>query len=232
MQLKNLFQEGGRHKHRCSSADWQKLDWRSCSIHLKGSVKQPWTCFKQTLIGSPTASLITTELARLDAHWLHNLHFSQTWAPFIKTFEATTTLRTFQISHQWRCSVREVRKGVCFLLLSPIPPSHYDGDQESKEDASTNASTSFPCHHVMPCLRCLWLWIIKVTRKHLWEQHCTASTLGFTMMHLLVLLNVPFTSVVDSNPFSAVHWRVVERQSGWFGAAEWLVLCTSVYLCE
>ena len=45
-----------------------------------------------------------------------------------------------------------------------------------------------------------------------------------------VLLNVPFSSVVDSNPFSAVHYRVVEHQSGWFGVLEWSRV-DGVYLC-
>ena len=41
----------------------------------------------------------------------------------------------------------------------------------------------------MPCLRCLWLWIIKVTRKHLWEhnhQHLHCTTRVYTRpIHLI-----------------------------------------------
>ena len=43
----------------------------------------------------------------------------------------------------------------------------------------------------------------------------------------VALLNVPFSSVFDSNPFSAVHYRVEENQSGWFCAP----VFTRVYLC-
>ena len=164
-------------------------------------------------------------------HWLHNLHFCQTWASFVSTFKeqleellGSVTQRRENVIHLIMMVTRKMKRIFQQMLPFPFPDS--------------SVSSWF----VMPCLRCLWLWIIKVTRKHLWEHHhqhlhCTprlhsshTSDLQWcicsgraTVLQTQVLeckcsgipleVNVPFSPVFDSNPFSTEYYGVAKYQS-------------------